>query len=324
MPEDTLDRRAFDRLVPELKSWGRWGDEDELGTLNHLVAECRTDGARQVQSGEAVSLSIEFGASGPQTGAFNRFNPIHLMTRDGSDAAQGVTKRDFYPPDTDLVHSGCDDIVIMPLQCATHWDALGHVAYEGQIYGGFSAAEISSAGARRLAITSAADRLVGRGVLLDLAAFLGGDPLAPGRAVTDRDLEACLAWAGADVKQGDIVFVRTGHLEASRARGWAGFAGGPAPGIGLTGLEWFLSRQVAAVATDTWGWEVIPSEFEGVGMPLHVLGIYSAGLWFGEIFDLSGLSRACQRDGRFTFFASAQPIPFEKAVGGPVHPLAVR
>lgn len=310
-------------LTKRYSNWGRWGPQDELGTLNFITPERVLAARSEIRAGEVCSLAIPFGASGPQRGGMGRFNPIHLMLRDGGDALSGAF-RDFYGG-ADRHIRGTDDLIIMPLQCATQWDSLAHIIHDDHLYNGYSAAEVSSSGAKRNSIDKAAGRVAGRGVLLDLPRVKGRAWLEPGEGLTSADLDEAAAAEGAEVREGDIVLVRTGQLASVRARGdWGDYAGGPAPGLALDALEWVHERRIAALATDTWGAEVRPNQTPDVFQPFHIVAIVYMGLLIGEIFDLENLAERCAADGHYGFLFSALPLPITGAVGSPVNPMALR
>lgn len=311
-------------LGKKYSNWGRWGDDDQRGTLNLVTPEMITRAASLVTQGRAISMAVPFDDQGPQSSGSSRFNPIHLMFRDGADALAGTTVRDFYGGN-DRHFRGTDDMVIMPLQCGTQWDALGHVVYDGKIYNGYSADQVSSRGAMVNDVRQAADSMVGRGVLLDVPRALGVPWLEPGHAVGADDLDRAVELAGVDVGPGDFVFVRTGHIAATKGRGsWGEYAGGASPGLGLDSISWVAERDIAALATDTWGMEVLPNETPDVFQPLHIVLIVYMGLWVGEIFDLEPLADDCAGDGVYEFLFSGPPLPFTRAVGSPLNPMAIK
>jgi kynurenine formamidase len=322
-PEPSID--TVRELSGRCTNWGRWGPDDELGTLNHIQPEDVAAAARLVQSGRVISLAIPVDDAGPQTtGAAGRFNPIHLMHRDGNSAVTGTMVRDFYEGN-DRYLRVTDDILILPLQSGTQWDALGHVVFDNRIYNGYEGTDVGSKGAVRNDIAKARDRVVGRGVLLDIPRSKGRAWLDPGEAVHAADLDACAAAQGVDVGRGDIVLVRTGQIAACRNDGsWGSYAGGHAPGLALETATGLFDREVAGVATDTWGFEVRPNETPDVLQPLHIILIVHAGLLVGEIFDLEALAEDCASDGRYEFFFSAPPLPITGAVGSPVNPIAIK
>jgi len=311
-------------LAERCSNWGRWGPDDELGTLNHIRAEDVIAATRLVRDGRVFSLSIPVDEKGPQTGGFGRFNPIHLMIRDGNAAITGTVVRDFYGG-RDRWIRGTDDLLILPLQSGTQWDALAHIVFDGMIYNGYDATTVGGKGALRNDITNARDRVVGRGVLLDLPRSQGRDWLDPGEAIHAADLDACARMEGVTLGRGDIVLIRTGQLAQVRSAGeWGSYAGGPAPGLGLDAAPWIHDLDLAAVASDTWGLEVLPNETPDVFQPMHIILIVHTGLLVGEIFDLEALADDCASDGRYEFLLTAVPLPVTGGVGSPVNPLAIK
>jgi len=320
----TPDIETVRELSARVSNWGRFGDDDERGTLNLATPEHVVAGARLVTQGKTISMALPFDSDGPQNGGLGRFNPVHLMIRDGADAIAGTAIRDFYGG-VDKHFRGTDDIVIMPLQCGTQWDALGHVVFEDKIYNGFSADQVSSKGALKNAVTQACGSMVGRGVLLDVAKANGVDFLEPGHVIGPDDLDRAATTAGVEVGPGDHVFVRTGAMTQCRQRGdWGDYAGGDAAGLGLASVDWIAERQIVAMATDTWGFEVRPNETLDVAQPLHIILIVHMGLWLGEIFDLDPLAEDCAGDGIYEFLFCGPPLPFSRAVGSPLNPMAIK
>ena len=305
-------------------NWGRWGAEDERGTLNLVTADMVAHAASLVRRGTTISMALPFDDHGPQTGYLGRFNPIHLMTRDGADVVAGTSVRDFYGG-VDKHFRSTDDMIIMPLQSGTQWDSLAHVVFDGKIYNGYGADWVSSKGALKNSVTGAVQGMVGRGVLLDVPRALGKDWLEPGHAIGAEDLDLAASSAGVAVGEGDFVFVRTGAMSLARSAGsWGDYAGGDAAGLGLDSVNWFASRDVAAVATDTWGFEVRPNETDDVAQPLHIVLIVHMGLWIGEIFDLDPVAADCADDGVYEFLFCGPPLPFTGAVGSPLNPMAIK
>jgi kynurenine formamidase len=291
-------------------NWGRWGSDDVRGTLNFLTDGKRVEGARLVRRGVSFSLAQPFDSGGPQTGWRRRTNPVHTMLDTGLDAADVVT----------------DDVVFMPLQCSTQWDGLGHIFDHGRAWNGRDAADVvTSEGDQVTGIETAAALIAGRAVLLDAGRVLGRDGELPdGFAITPDHLEEVIAAHGASVGRGDVVLVRTGQLARARRDGWGGYAGGPAPGLSFTCASWLFRTMIAAIATDTWGFEVRPNEFDHAFQPLHQVVIPHIGLYIGEMWDLEALAADCAADGRYEFWLTAAPIPVTGAVGAPVNPIAVK
>ncbi|HEY7263266.1 MAG TPA: cyclase family protein [Trebonia sp.] len=202
---------------------------------------------------------------------------------------------------------------------------LAQVVFENKIYNGHDADKVSSKGALRNGVCNAAGGMVGRGVLLDIPRSMGVQWLEPGTAIGADDLDRAASQQGVKIRKGDFVFVRTGAIAQARAAGaWGDYAGGPAPGLGMKSIDWVAGHELAAIATDTWGMEVLPNETPDVFQPLHIVFIVHLGLWVGEIWDLEPLAADCAADGVYDFLFCGPPLPFTHPVGSPVNPLAIK
>jgi kynurenine formamidase len=305
--------RDVERLAEKVRNWGKWGPDDQIGTLNYVTPDKIVEAAKEIKLGEVYSLSILFGPSGPyQQIKLNRFNPIHLMIATGTDVAAGQQQIGY-----------ADDIIIMPLQCATQWDALSHIFWKGKMYNGRDMHLVTVGGAKANSIVAFKDRIVGRGVLLDAARWQNVEALPKGFAIHAEDLDKIAEFEGVKIKEGDFLLIRTGQIGEAMKSGWGDYVAGPAPGLSLDTAEWLWEKRVAAVASDTWGVEVIPNEVEELVQPWHHVVIPNMGLVVGEIFYLEELAKACAKYNRYTFFFVAPPLPIEGAVGSPVNPLAI-
>jgi kynurenine formamidase len=316
-------RQDLRDAAEKYKNWGKWGANDEIGTLNYTTPDDIVAAAGLVRQGKVISLALNFDQHGPQGAksaypALGRINPLHVMLRTGTDAYAGV-----------LDHRGiraADDMVVMPLQCGTQWDGLGHVFYENFMWNGYDCREVTSFGAQKCGIEKTKNKMVGRGVFLDVARALGKDALENGYAVTSADLEQTRRAQGVSVKRGDYVIVRTGQMERClAAKSWDGYPGGDAPGFSFETLEWIHSKEIAAIASDTWGCEVRPNETEaGINQPWHWITIPIMGITMGEIFYVTELAQDCARDRIYEFMFVAPAIPITGAVGSPTNPLAIK
>lgn len=306
-------------IAERCNNWGKWGADDERGTLNYITPEAIVKAAGLVKRGAVFSLAIPFDQKGPQTNNHpRRFNPIHRMMLTGADYASGAFS---LPGGVGF----SDDMVILPTHCATQWDALSHCFLDGKMYNGYSASEISSAGAKRNSIDKMAGGVVTRGVLVDLPRFKNVKWLEPGYPITVADFEGALSAQRVTVASGDALLVRTGHMAMCRdRRSWGDYAGGDAPGLSLETPDWVHEKQLAAVATDTWGMEVRPNQVSDTIHPLHQIFLTQMGLLIGEIFHLDELADDCAGDGVYEFFFTAPPLPITGAVGSPINPLAIK
>jgi kynurenine formamidase len=318
-----LTRQDLREAADRFKNWGRWGPHDEIGTLNYTRPEDIVAAARLVRKGKVISLALNFDQHGPQGAkskypSLGRINPLHTMLRTGTDAYSGV-----------LDHRGiraADDMVIMPLQCGTQWDGLGHVFYEDSMWNGYDCREVTSAGAQKCGIEKTKNKMVGRGVFLDVPRALGMEILPDGHAITSEELDRAARFHGVEVRRGDYVVVRTGQMEAKLATGsWDGYPGGDAPGFSFETLGWIQRTEIAALASDTWGCEVRPNESEpGINQPWHWITIPIMGLTMGEIFYVADLAKDCTEDGTYEFMFVAPALPITGAVGSPTNPLAIK
>ena len=316
--EAPFDLKHLKDTAERCSNWGRWGADDEIGTLNHVSPADIVRAASLIRRGKVFSLALNFDRNGPQRGLWgNRFNPIHTMLATGTDAVSGNQDAGGL--------RYADDAVSMPLQCGTQWDALGHIFYEDKMWNGYDARLVDSNGAQRNGIEKVKDRMVGRGVLLDLARHCDQPCLADGMAITCADLDAAAAAQGVEIRSGDFVLVRTGQMEDRLASGdWGGYAGGDAPGLAFETADWIFDKDIAAICTDTWGCEVRPNETTDASQPWHWVVIPKIGISMGEIFFLKELAEDCAQDGVYEFFFCAPPLPITGAVGSPINPLAIK
>jgi kynurenine formamidase len=307
----------FLALAKTVNNWGRWGPDDQRGTLNFVTEDVVRRAVSLVRDGRAISLAIPLSEDGPQLGFVRgRTNPEHRMI-----AVHELMGDPAAELGTDGVRFN-DDAVSMGLQAATHWDGLAHVSYAGRMWNGTDPGEVDEAGARRLGAEHIGP-LVSRGVLLDVARAAGVDRLEGGYALTADDLRRAESLGNVTVEPGDIVLLRTGQMRLLRGGDKWGYAISTA-GPSLQTVEWFHSRQVAAVATDNLSFEVFPCEVEGLMLPVHMLHIVEMGLVQGQNFDLEALAEDCAADGRYSFLLVAAPDPFVAACGAPVVPVVLK
>ncbi|MEE8395540.1 MAG: cyclase family protein, partial [bacterium] len=276
--EGDLDLAKLRATAERCKNWGRWGPDDEIGTLNFIQPEDVINAAGLIKKGKVFSLGLNFDRDGPQRGLWgNRFNPIHTMLATGTDAVSGVQ-------DAGGIRYA-DDMVSLPLQCGTQWDGLGHIFYDDKMWNGYDARLVTSNGAQKNGIQNVKAKIAGRGVLLDVARAEGVDFLEDGIAITIEDLERTAGNQGVEVRRADFLIVRTGQIgQRLRDGEWGGYAGGDAPGLAFETAEWIYKKEIAAICTDTWGCEVRPNETDEASQPWHWVVIPMIGITMGEIF----------------------------------------
>jgi kynurenine formamidase len=317
--EIKVGKAAIAEAHEKLSNWGRWGPEDEIGTLNHVSPEDIVSAARLIRKGKVFAMGIPLDERGPQRGLFGgRWNPIHTMLATGTDAIAGR-----FDETNKLRYA--DDAINMPVQAATHWDSLGHIFYGDKMYNGYEARLVDSGGVHKLGIEHTRERMVGRGVLLDVARTKGVESLADGYGISNDELDATAHAEGVEVRKGDFVIVRTGQMERCLRQGdWGGYAGGDAPGVKFENCYWCQEKQIAAICSDTWGVEVRPNETDEVMQPWHWVVIPALGLTMGEIFYLKDLAEDCAQDGVYEFFFAGPPLVITGGTGSPINPLAIK
>jgi kynurenine formamidase len=302
------------RLAPSLRNWGKWGDDDEIGTLNYVTAEKRRAAAHAVRRGDVFSLAIPVDNMGPSNNPL-RPNPFHMMLATGVDTVQP------------FVFAGgaryTDDAVFMPLQSSTQWDAIAHVYYDDRLYNGFSAGEVDSRGAQRVGIDKTHDKYVSRAVLLDVARAHGVECLDPEVDITGDVLEDTERKQGSPIEEGDIVLLRTGAMASwARTGSWADFRG-PRAGVVYQTAEWLHDRRVAAIAGDTVE-KVEGIESGKLATPFHMLVLRDMGMCIGELWYLEELAADCADDHVYESLLVASALRVTGGCGGPVNPIAMK
>jgi kynurenine formamidase len=310
----------LDSLIRRVNNWGRWGPEDERGTVNLITPAGRAHAASLVRKGRVFSLAIPFDLHGvPQLPITRRVNPHLWMLQTGTDLRAGVQGGavDGW--------GYADEIFAMGTHAATHWDGLAHIFYDYKMYNDRDCAMVSVTGAARNGIANVAGDLVARGVLLDFPRLLGVEWLELDHRISVNEVERAFEAGRVEPMPGDILLMRTGNMYRARQNGgWEDYAGTDEPGFGVEVLPWLHEHDVAGVAIDNWGFEALPSGHPTIWLPVHALGIVHMGLLLGENFRLDELAEDCAEDGVYEFLFTGLPLPLTGAVAGPVHPAAVK
>jgi kynurenine formamidase len=291
--------------VDSLSNWGRWGDDDQLGTLNLITPDVRRRAAAAVEEGISVSCAWDV-PSGP-VGVEGVVTAIASLagTRFGYSTEQ-ITAL--------TVHG----------VAWTHLDALCHIFWDGQMYNGRSSDLVSGDwGATQLPITVARDGVITTGVLLDVAAARNVPWLQPGEGVVPDDLEAAESRQGVRVESGDAVLLRTGFGRYRRETGWApGDAESYSrqPGWHAASLPWLREREVSLVGCDSAN-DATPSGYSEILLPVHVVGLVAMGLWLMDNCDLEGLSATAARLSRWDFQLAVCPLTLAGLTSSLVNPI---
>jgi kynurenine formamidase len=303
----------FDRF----SNWGRWGSDDQSGTLNLITPQKRVEAAGLIQDGSTVSLSklltteLSSDIKPPLFPA-----PTHFMLQTGQQFDTCGNKP--YVLQTALDYFG----VAFHNVAVTHLDSVGHVFWDGKMYNGVSSTAVTSDGATVQSVDVAKDGIVSRGVLLDIPRLRGVKWLDPGDIIRVDELEAAEAAAGVRVEPGDVLFVRTGSARKRKEEGpWDMYAHGVA-GLGADCLEFIHSRGVAVLGSDG-GSDAAPNGYELVFSPIHQVGLVAMGLWLIDFADLDALEEACVARNRWEFFLTLGALRIQYGTGSPVNPIAI-
>ncbi len=293
---------TVDQWMMDLSNRGRWGDDDELGTLNLITSEHRVRAAGLVSSGLSVSLSHDY----LKERAEDATSPFgHQLL----GSPQGGFLSDRYT----IAYHG---------YAHSHMDALCHYSSDGLMYNGISRETVDlEEGCVKLGITNVKQGIVTRGILMDIALLKGVEYLEPGTPIYVEDLEAWEAEAGVRVGPGDVVFVRSGRWARRAQEGpWA--TGRLAAGLHASVAPWLKERGVAMLGSDYTN-DVYPSGVQGVVQPIHLLTLVSMGLWLFDNLDLEAVAEAAADEGRWEFMFVAAPLAVQGGTGSPLNPLAI-
>jgi kynurenine formamidase len=298
-----------------LSNWGRWGAEDELGTINLISPAKRAAAARLVQDGVAVT-----GARPIVTDitADTTFQVMRFMV----DSGEG---RDTALPERVRARRGAGEFIGMVFHgyTVTHIDTPAHFFWEGKIYNGRSCNLITSReGATVEAVELLHDGVVSRGVLLDVARTRGVRWLEPGEGVMPADLETAERAAGVRIEPGDILVVRTGYYARRLAEGPTSplQTGSPGPHAAL--LPWLKERGVAVWGSDTHN-DVSPTLYPSMGSPFHIGALVGLGLWLVDNMNLEDIAAACTERSRWEFLLTLAPLRLRNVTGSPLNPIAL-
>lgn len=370
---ETDSESAVEQLLADKPDdWGRFGEDDELGRLNLLDGAAAFDGMRAATKRgrnrvERFTLQLsqtgEFIDSPTDTGD-PAFPPRTPGRRDNTTAVEPAPQ----PGGVKFV----DDkfVADMFLQGTTHVDALGHAWYGEEIYNGFSArttetvkefdtpllgtpdrdtipdngddenltAVSETRGLSRAGIENAADAgIAGRGVLLDVGRALDAsdenDRLPLGYEITYDDLMTTAEAQGTELRERDVLLVRTGAVERTRDPD-AEWAALNEPGLVYSDdlFDFFYEKDIPYVGADNLAVEKVTQQIDVDGdgddetlvIPLHGALLRNLGVSINEILDLRELAAACARDGIYEFLFTAAPLHIERGSGAPVNPVVLK
>lgn len=299
-PPTTVTKDQIARWMRDLSNWGRWGKEDQRGTLNLITPAKRKQALALVREGLPVSLAHTLEK---EQSADNPRPLLQQMTLDNAGHAL-----DLY---TIWYHGST----------TTHVDALCHYSFEEKLYNGFERSKIAQGpGCPDNGVENQKAGIMTRGILIDMPRLKNVAYLEPGTPIYPSDLEAWEKFAGVKIGSGDAVFIRTGRW-AERAHKGPWNVAAKAAGEHASLMPWFKQRDIALLGNDAVN-DVQPSGIEGSARPIHQLAIVAMGLSLVDVMDLEAAAEIAARLKRWEFLVTAAPVPVPGGTGFPLNPIA--
>jgi kynurenine formamidase len=297
-PRAPRNADEFEALFQQVKNWGRWGADDQLGSVNLVTAATRKHAVTLAKEGLTVSLA---------------HNPLTDKADDNASPFEHTMNQGFSTDTYRVSYHG---------YAHTHIDALCHISYKNQTYNGYARGDVNTEkGCTKLGIEHLKQGVVTRGVLLDIPSLKGVPYLEPGTAVYQEDVEAWEKKMGVKVGPGDAVLLRTGRWARRDNLGpWP--VGRSAAGFHASIATWLKARGVAFVGSDAAS-EVAPTMVQGVNLPVHTLVITALGINILDNQDLERLAETAARLKRWEFMLTINPVPVTGGTGSPLNTLAV-
>ena len=296
-------QEEVDSYLKDRRNWGRWGKDDEVGTVNLITPQKRTAAAGLVRSGRSVSLSRYF----PKTPAPNNPNPAQHWMQSFSFGKGGAAV-DYYG----VSYHGF---------VTTHIDALCHVWGENGLWGGHDPAKaITFDGAKFGSVEHWSNGITTRGVLLDIPKHRNEPYVTMERPVHGWDLEDAAKAQGVTLEPGDALVVYSGREAWQEAHPDSLYGTGAGwPGLHASCLPFIRDNDVSVLV-----WDMMDCTPGGYDTLFAVHGaIYSYGLALLDNALLQPLAEACAAEGRYEFMLTIAPLKVAGGTGSPVNPIAL-
>ena len=298
-----VTQAEYERWQKELSNWGRWGKDDEMGTLNLITPAKRKQAAALVRDGVSVSLaSNESAEKEPDNPC-----PIEwsMLTATSSIAMDKVA----FP----CIHGAGH----------THLDSFAHVFFDGKMWNGYSVAGLVTMerGAGKSSILTMKNGIVTRGVLYDIARLKGVPYLEPGTRIFPEDLEAWEKKTGVKAMAGDALLLRWGRWTRRAKLGAWPINDGMA-GFDNSIIPWLKKRDIAVL-----GWETPDYAPHPPGdLPpsaVHNFALTILGIHLLDRADFDAVAEAAAARNRWEFMLTIAPLPIPRGTGSPVNPIAM-
>jgi kynurenine formamidase len=298
------NKAELDKLMTQISNAGRWGKDDQMGTVNLITDAKRKRAASLIREGLAVSLAHDLLLEK----AADNANPVgHIMNATG-EKPDAFTTTDTYT----FNYHGFS---------MTHMDALCHMFYNGHMYNDLPQTLVTSSGAQKLDITAFKNGIFTRALLMDIPRLKNVPYLEPGDAIYAEDLDAWVNRAHIKPESGDMLLLRTGRWTRRAEKGpWA--VGRTTAGIHASAVPWLKKHDIAVLASDAIS-DVVPSKVEGIFLPVHELVIVGLGTPILDNCDFEQVSEIANNRQRWEFCVNTAPLRFPTGTGSPVNPIAL-
>ncbi|MDA0815194.1 MAG: cyclase family protein [Chloroflexi bacterium] len=297
----------FESYRTRLSNWGRWGADDQFGTLNHITPEATVRAASLVRDGRTVSCANPL--------ATRAVVPDERRNRNAAEHRMEIGER------------FCGDYIGVSYHgwVNTHIDALCHIfsAPGGPLYNGVDSAVVTPEGAMSLSVDHWRNGIVARGVLYDIPRLRGHDYVRPGEAVEGWDLEDWAKQVGVTPEPGDVVIIRSGADPFWSANpDYVGeFPPVNTPGVGVSCMEYLYEHDASMLVWDLQE----DSQQSGLGRAasVHLIAIPYMGMPLLDNAGLEELAAMCAETGRYEFQFVVAPLVVLGGTGSPVNPIAI-
>lgn len=292
-----------------------WGADDEIGRLNLITEQSRSEVLSRISGGKTYDLSVDYfigmpswqAAGDPHYRIWMTHTPHGTVVDD--PLGVGTTMNEH------VSYTGA--AVSMYTHMGTHIDALVHFGLDGKVWNGFSASEYLGDRGWQVGGAENIPPIIARGVLIDVASAKGVDMLADGYRISRADLIAALRKQGNDLQEGDVVLIRTGRMQVYEDT--AAYMQNP-PGLGLAAARFLVEESGAMiVGADNLSFEAFPSELETDYVPVHTYLLAEQGAPIIELAYLEELAR----DGVYEFAFIGGSLKLRGADAAPIRPVAI-
>jgi len=269
---------------------GRWGADDEKGTLNLITTAKRIEAAKLVKTGETISLAKPIAARTARANA----EPARVYERGGDESAYSTSNGQYVRERQEMEFHGA---------AMTHYDALCHVSWRGMLYNNMKREDAfnETDGCSKMNATTAKPGIITRGVFIELI----------GTHVTPKDIEAWEKKTGVKIQPGDALILKTKQRGSDNAMG---------TGWDMEMMPFLKERDISIIGHDG-GQD--GAQIQGQSLPIHAMTMVALGMPLVDHMYLDDLSIYVEKVKRYTFMFIVEPLPLKSASGSAVNPIAL-